>query len=111
MDDFSWGQTRKIIGDDGKVHGDKDGVFDSSHIVMKRWADFERERRYKSGNVSRDSTYDLIRRESPRRAGSTRYSVVSVCSGVVREHKEPKLIDVLYSLPIHTLRSLQVDLV
>lgn len=78
MDDFSWGQTRKIVGDDGKVHGDKDGVFDSSHIVMKRWADFERDRRYKSGGASRDSAFDLLRRESPRRQGSNRYSVVSV---------------------------------
>ncbi|KAL8286481.1 hypothetical protein RQP46_004498 [Phenoliferia psychrophenolica] len=79
MDDFSWGQTRKIIGDDGAGHTDKDGEFDSSHIVMKRWADFERERRYRSGSHSRDSTYDnLVQRSgSPQRAGSNRYSVIS----------------------------------
>ena len=28
-------------------HGDKDGEFDSSHIVMKRWAEFECDRRFK----------------------------------------------------------------
>lgn len=46
---------------------------------MKRWADFERDRRYKSGNHSRDSTYDIIHRAgSPQRSASNRYSVVSV---------------------------------
>ncbi|KAK4698764.1 chitin synthase, partial [Phenoliferia sp. Uapishka_3] len=80
MDDFSWGQTRKIVGDTGGGHTDKDGEFDSSNIVMKRWADFERDRRYRSGNHSRDSTYDnliLQRSGSPQRTASNRYSVVS----------------------------------
>lgn len=58
FDDFSWGQTRKVAGDNGGDHGDKDGEFDSSHIVMKRWAEFERDRRWKSGTQSRDSTYN-----------------------------------------------------
>lgn len=57
FDDFSWGQTRKVVGDKGHDAGDKDGEFDSSHIVMKRWAEFERDRRWKSGTGSRDSTY------------------------------------------------------
>ncbi|KAM6498841.1 glycosyltransferase family 2 protein [Amanita muscaria] len=57
FDDFSWGQTRKVSGDKGGVHGDKEGEFDSSHIVMKRWAEFERERRWKNGTQSRDSIY------------------------------------------------------
>ena len=49
FDDFSWGQTRKIAGDQkGEKHGDKEGEFDSSHIVMKRWAEFERDRRWRS---------------------------------------------------------------
>ncbi|KAJ7674350.1 chitin synthase-domain-containing protein [Mycena rosella] len=53
FDDFSWGQTRKVAGD--KTHtGDKEGEFDSTDIVMKRWAEFERERRWKSGTGSRD---------------------------------------------------------
>ena len=59
FDDFSWGQTRKVLGDKGGDHGDKEGEFDSTHIVMKRWAEFERDRRWKSGTQSRDSTvYD-----------------------------------------------------
>jgi chitin synthase len=39
FDDFSWGETRKIEGEGtGKPetgHGDKEGVFDSTSIVMK----------------------------------------------------------------------------
>ncbi|KAI7818860.1 chitin synthase-domain-containing protein [Gamsiella multidivaricata] len=52
FDDFTWGQTRKVQGeDDGKaeVHGGKEGEFDSSQIVMKRWCEFEREKRIKLG--------------------------------------------------------------
>ncbi|ETS64860.1 hypothetical protein PaG_00830 [Moesziomyces aphidis] len=79
MDDFSWGATRVVQGENKKDnHGDADGKFDPSHIVMKRWAEFERERRWKSGTHSRDSTYDVVQRTgSPERSGSTRYSVVS----------------------------------
>ena len=61
----------------GEAHGDKDGEFDSSNIVMKRWADFERDRRYRSGMHSRDSTYDVVRSGSPHRTGSNRFSVIS----------------------------------
>ncbi|KAJ6531892.1 chitin synthase-domain-containing protein [Mycena capillaripes] len=44
FDDFSWGQTRKVSGE--KTHtGDKEGEFDATHITMKRWAEFERDRR------------------------------------------------------------------
>ncbi|KAF9236857.1 glycosyltransferase family 2 protein [Melanogaster broomeanus] len=56
FDDFSWGQTRQVSGDKGGNHGDKEGEFDSSHIVMKRWAEFERERRWRNGGQSREST-------------------------------------------------------
>ncbi|KAJ7154365.1 chitin synthase-domain-containing protein [Mycena crocata] len=53
-DDFSWGQTRRAAGD--KKHtGDKEGEFDSMHIVMMRWAEFEQWCRWKSGTQSRDS--------------------------------------------------------
>lgn len=57
FDDFSWGQTRKIQGEGADDHGDKQGEFDSSHIVMKKWAEFERERLWKKGMQSRDSAY------------------------------------------------------
>ncbi|KAK0549778.1 Chitin synthase, class 3 [Tilletia horrida] len=78
MDDFSWGATRVVQGDKGGHHGDAEGKFDPTNIVMKRWAEFERERRWKSGTHSRDSTYDVVHRvPTPERQGSTRYSLVS----------------------------------
>ncbi|KAG9100517.1 Chitin synthase, class 3 [Ceratobasidium sp. UAMH 11750] len=81
FDDFSWGQTRMVAGEKKEAgHGDKEGEFDSSHIVMKRWAEFERDRRFRMNggmlNVpgSRDS-YD-VGRNSPKRE-SNRYSMGS----------------------------------
>ena len=66
FDDFSWGQTRKIAGEkEAGGHGDKEGEFDSSRIVMKRWAEFERERRWRAGTHSRDSTFNEYRSGSP----------------------------------------------
>lgn len=68
FDDFSWGQTRMVAGESAAAnHGDKEGEFDSSHIVMKRWAEFERERRWKSGTVSRDSMFYDGKANSPKR--------------------------------------------
>ncbi|KAJ5591921.1 uncharacterized protein N7459_002290 [Penicillium hispanicum] len=48
FDDFSWGDTRKTAGEKDKGHGASEGEFDSSKITMKRWRDFERERRLQS---------------------------------------------------------------
>ena len=46
FDDFSWGETRKTAGEKTKKAGiEYVGEFDSSKITMKRWAEFERERR------------------------------------------------------------------
>lgn len=46
FDDFSWGDTRKTAGDVKGGHGiELEGEFDSSKITMKRWEDFEKERR------------------------------------------------------------------
>ncbi|KAI9292793.1 hypothetical protein K502DRAFT_319315 [Neoconidiobolus thromboides FSU 785] len=47
FDDFSWGQTRMVQGEssESEDHGKKEGEFDSSHIIMKRWVDFERDKR------------------------------------------------------------------
>ncbi|RMZ78009.1 hypothetical protein DV737_g4103, partial [Chaetothyriales sp. CBS 132003] len=48
FDDFSWGDTRKTAGEKTKKAGlEYEGEFDSSKITMKRWGDFERERRVK----------------------------------------------------------------
>ncbi|KAK0319031.1 Chitin synthase, class 3 [Friedmanniomyces endolithicus] len=49
FDDFSWGDTRQMAGEVKKGAGggghEGAGEFDSSKITMKRWGDFEQERR------------------------------------------------------------------
>lgn len=47
FDDFSWGETRTVAGGDKGDHSGGDDMFDGSHIVMKRWREFERDRRNK----------------------------------------------------------------
>lgn len=59
FDDFSWGETRKTDGETkgGSGH-EASGEFDSSKITMKRWAEFEREKRSRSSywaSASRDN--------------------------------------------------------
>jgi len=42
------GDTRRVEGELKRgAHGEGDGEFDSSQIIMKRWAEFERDRRRK----------------------------------------------------------------
>ena len=60
FDDFSWGDTRKTAGEKTKKAGiEYEGEFDSSKITMKRWAEFERDRRvqntYWAGASSREN--------------------------------------------------------
>ncbi|KAL2020863.1 hypothetical protein VTK56DRAFT_7854 [Thermocarpiscus australiensis] len=51
FDDFSWGETRKTAGEKTKKAGiEYEGEFDSSKITMKRWAEFERERRVRNSH-------------------------------------------------------------
>lgn len=46
FDDFSWGETRTVAGEaKGESHGDVEGKFDASRILMKRWREWERDRR------------------------------------------------------------------
>ncbi|CAE6461764.1 unnamed protein product [Rhizoctonia solani] len=79
FDDFSWGQTRMVAGEKKEEgHGDKDGEFDSSHIVMKRWAEFERDRRFRANNGSLPSRDSLEPgRSSPKRESGYRNSTGS----------------------------------
>ncbi|KAF7727755.1 Chitin synthase, class 3 [Apophysomyces ossiformis] len=48
FDDFTWGETRKVEGETKDHHGDKSGEFDSSKIVMRKWSEYERERKMRS---------------------------------------------------------------
>ena len=42
FDDFSWGQTRRVEGEGkGASHGEKEGVFDESQIVLRRWQEWQ----------------------------------------------------------------------
>ena len=73
MDDFSWGATRQVQGEKkGESHGDAEGTFDPSHIVMKRYVEFERERRWRADLESRDTMGD-----SYLRAGDPSKSSIS----------------------------------
>ncbi|OAD67576.1 glycosyltransferase family 2 protein, partial [Phycomyces blakesleeanus NRRL 1555(-)] len=48
FDDFSWGDTRKVEGGEkDKGHADGEGTFDSSKISMKKWSEYEKDRRIK----------------------------------------------------------------
>lgn len=51
MDDFSWGETRKVDGPVKDDHGKTEGIFDASHIFMKRWHEFEMERIMKADRL------------------------------------------------------------
>ncbi|KAG0172492.1 Chitin synthase, class 3 [Apophysomyces sp. BC1015] len=48
FDDFTWGETRKVEGETKDNHGDKSGEFDSSKITMKKWSEYERERKLRA---------------------------------------------------------------
>lgn len=59
FDDFSWGDTRRAAGEKkgaGKGGHEGDGEFDSSKITMKRWGDFEQERRLKAPTWTNSGT-------------------------------------------------------
>lgn len=45
FDDFSWGNTRIVVGEQGqkKAVGPDEGTFDPSVIPMKRWSEHEQE--------------------------------------------------------------------
>ncbi|KAI9206736.1 chitin synthase [Polychytrium aggregatum] len=44
FDDFSWGATRKVQGEAKDSHGDAEGEFDSSHLILKKCSEWEADR-------------------------------------------------------------------
>lgn len=55
FDDFSWGDTRRTDSDETttkKAGLEYEGEFDSSKITMRRWGDYERERRSETAAAS-----------------------------------------------------------
>jgi chitin synthase len=91
MDDFSWGSTRKVEGE-GKLggHGDKEGVFDSHAISMKRWSEWERERRYKAGTRSHESPFESIQRTDSPQYSTNRNSIISSAETFVSQGGHPQ---------------------
>ncbi|KAI9280480.1 chitin synthase [Sporodiniella umbellata] len=51
FDDFTWGETRKVQGEGKDSHGDKEGEFDSSKITMKKWTEYEQERKHREARA------------------------------------------------------------
>jgi chitin synthase len=62
FDDFSWGQTRKLQGGEEKKedHGRREGHFDSTGIIMRRFEDWAIQER-KEMNEARVKSTTLIR--------------------------------------------------
>ncbi|KAG4101951.1 hypothetical protein H8356DRAFT_256557 [Neocallimastix lanati (nom. inval.)] len=58
FDDFSWGETRKVQGDNGDDHSKKEGKFDPSEVPLKRWHEYEKESRVReSPYIAPNSPY------------------------------------------------------
>ncbi|OZJ04956.1 hypothetical protein BZG36_01735 [Bifiguratus adelaidae] len=65
FDDFTWGATRKVAGEKAPTaHGEKEGEFDSSQIIMKKWDEWEWER------IALSRGYKAPYRRSPAPSGS-----------------------------------------
>ncbi|KAI8364402.1 chitin synthase [Blakeslea trispora] len=90
FDDFSWGDTRKVEGvTKDKGHGDEGGQFDSSVITMKKWSEYEIDRRTKAAQdhhipvprfQERHLTVDIFTERNNERV-VRRYSNISNESG------------------------------
>lgn len=67
FDDFSWGDTRKVEGVKDKKggHADRSGEFDSSVITMKKWSEYEMERRTAIARANNLPTPRFAERNSP----------------------------------------------
>ncbi|CEG77642.1 Putative Chitin synthase [Rhizopus microsporus] len=110
FDDFSWGDTRKVAGGDKGNHGDKEGEFNSRLVTMKKWSEYEKERRIKEAlerhmpvpRFANDrkglEVYQgpLLKRSSERSTGSddskiplTEHDVVNPVSNRVKEDPIP----------------------
>ncbi|CAO3600303.1 unnamed protein product [Absidia cylindrospora] len=64
FDDFSWGQTRKLQGGEEKKedHGRREGHFDSTGIVMRRFEDWAKQERKEMNDARAKSSSTLIHR-------------------------------------------------
>ena len=64
FDDFSWGETRKVEGENHKEgHGDSDGQRMESAIPLKKWEEWERERRQNMMAYYQQQSYQELQNE------------------------------------------------
>lgn len=67
FDDFSWGETRKVSGSGKDTnHGDKEGEFDSSKIVMRKWSEYERARKYRAAQQQQQNHHHFPSRRGTK---------------------------------------------
>jgi chitin synthase len=80
FDDFSWGNTRVVLGDDGqkKVLPSDEGKFDPKSIPLKKWSDHENEL-WESGSVETKGT--SVTSSTTRRTASGMPPVVGYPNG------------------------------
>ncbi|KAJ9062498.1 hypothetical protein DSO57_1010070 [Entomophthora muscae] len=98
FDDFSWGQTRMIAGGDSG-HAHVDGEFKATSIIMKRWKEFEREKRRRTvtmlGNAGPDAGLPTAIVNDPGRFGN------AMQSSFIQPHPNmPHLDDLGYMSPL-----------
>lgn len=67
FDDFSWGNTRVVVGEGKKtVYVADSEPFDPKSIPLKKWRDFEEHDLYEADSQMSESAYDVKSRGGPR---------------------------------------------
>ncbi|KAJ3157473.1 hypothetical protein HDU86_003365 [Geranomyces michiganensis] len=80
FDDFTWGETRKVEGETREqAHGDLQGRFESRAVIMKKWAEWERDRH---GGSSDDPTGFETKRRTDYAKRQSRIQSVHATFGV-----------------------------
>ncbi|CAN6648337.1 hypothetical protein TRVA0_023S00474 [Trichomonascus vanleenenianus] len=65
MDDFSWGNTRVVMGEKGnKIIVSSEGKFDPSEIPMQRWQDYQAQGWHPQNNQFEEETMSMAGRSS-----------------------------------------------
>ncbi|ORY08021.1 hypothetical protein K493DRAFT_310029 [Basidiobolus meristosporus CBS 931.73] len=89
FDDFSWGNTRVVVGEKGKVgHVSTEEKFDINSIPLKKWNDYEQELWEVGSHVSHDSrdsrssartakTHDSYRSHFSKKSKVTDHSIMN----------------------------------
>ncbi|KAJ3130242.1 hypothetical protein HK098_004289 [Nowakowskiella sp. JEL0407] len=80
FDDFSWGDTRRVVGEDGKTRYESKDYeeFDPSSVPLRSWADYEKELMEKVSEDRSDSQADSETEGSLKYAASIGYGPGSV---------------------------------